>query len=315
VSWQLTLTGLAIGILVGAAGMGGGSLLTPLLVLVFGFQPTVAVGTDIVHGALFKTFGAIRHRRLGTVQGQLSGWMLLGSAPMSLVGVAMASWLEQRYGGGAESVEGRLLAAALFLGGLGLLVKGLVRFREVPDVAFRMTARDRVAAIAIGLVGGFVVGLTSVGSGVFFGLSLLVIFPLRSAKVVGTDILHAAALLWVAGLGHVVAGNVDMSTVAWLLAGSIPGVLLGSELTLSVSDRLLRLVLAGLLILSGLVLLDVPGGDMVAVAGVVAVLAAVAGIAIRGHWVGAPTAQVPSESLVPGRTTASSKYPPRASGS
>ena len=102
-------------------------------------------------------------------------------------------------------------------------------------------------------------GLTSVGTGVFFGLTLLVVFPLRAHKVVGTDIFHAAALLYVAGLGHFIAGNVDMGAVGWLLIGSIPGVLIGSQLTLSIPERLLRSVLATVLGLAGLRLLDVPG--------------------------------------------------------
>lgn len=92
-TWQFVLAGLAVGMLVGATGMGGGSLMTPLLVLVLGFNPATAIGTDIFHGALFKTVGAVRHRRLGTVAGQLSGWMFLGSAPMSLLGVALSSRL------------------------------------------------------------------------------------------------------------------------------------------------------------------------------------------------------------------------------
>jgi uncharacterized membrane protein YfcA len=101
--WQLMIAGLIIGALVGLTGMGGGSLLTPLLVLVFGFNPTVAVGTDLLHGAVFKSVGAIRHRRIGTVQARLSGWMFLGSAPMSLLGVVVATWLRHRYSG-AESI-------------------------------------------------------------------------------------------------------------------------------------------------------------------------------------------------------------------
>jgi uncharacterized protein len=258
VSWQLTLSGLAIGLLVGVTGMGGGSLLTPLLVLLFGFSPSVAVGTDLLHGAVFKSVGAVRHRRLGNVQARLSGWMFLGSAPMSLLGVAAATWMKHRYGSGASSVQGVILGVALTVGGLGMLAKSLIRFREAPNKAFILTPRDRVAAVLIGLGGGFIVGLTSVGSGVFFGLTLLIVFPLRSAKVVGTDIFHAAALLWVAGSGHLVAGNVNLHAVAWLLIGSIPGVLLSSGLTLRLPDRLLRLMLGVVLSASGVKLLNLP---------------------------------------------------------
>src|SRR5919109_4002256 len=126
-TWELSVTGLFIGLLVGITGMGGGSLMTPILILVFGFKPTLAVGTDILHGAVFKTFGAARHRRLGTVHARLTFWMLLGSAPTSLAGVAVADWIERRYGDGVESVQAKVLGAALILGGLGFLLKAFLR--------------------------------------------------------------------------------------------------------------------------------------------------------------------------------------------
>jgi uncharacterized protein len=255
-SWQLALSGLLIGALVGTTGMGGGSLMTPLLVIAFGFDPRVAVGTDLVHGALFKTVGAIRHRALGTVQARLSGWMLLGSAPMSLLGVWTSGWLHDHYGDGAQTAQSRVLGVALVIGAAGLVAKNFMHFRSAPDGPFVLTRRDRVAAVLIGLGGGFMVGLTSVGSGVFFGLSLLVLFPLRSSKVVGTDIFHAAALLWVAGAGHLVAGNVDLGSVAWLLVGSLPGVLIGSQVSVRLPDRVLQLALAIVLAASGVKLVD-----------------------------------------------------------
>ena len=99
-TWQFTLTGLLIGALVGLTGMGGGSLMTPILILFFGFQPTLAVGTDILHGAVFKSFGAVRHRKLGTVHARITFWMFLASAPMSLLGVEVATWIENKYGSG-----------------------------------------------------------------------------------------------------------------------------------------------------------------------------------------------------------------------
>src|SRR5262249_2590056 len=241
-------------------GMGGGSLMTPILVILLGVSPATAVGTDIAHGAIFKTVGAFQHRRMGNVRAQLAGWMFLGSAPMSLLGVWLANWLQDTYGDGVESTMGRVLGGALLFGCVGLLAKSFIHAKTADaDVDFALTNRDRIAAVVIGLFGGFVVGLTSVGSGVFFGLTLLVIFPLRAHKVVGTDIFHAAALLYVAGMGHFIAGNVDMSIVGWLLLGSIPGVLLGGRLSLSVPDSLLRFALAAVLGLSGLKLIDVPG--------------------------------------------------------
>jgi uncharacterized protein len=258
-TWQFVLTGLLIGVLVGMTGMGGGSLMTPILVIVFGFKPTLAVGTDILHGAIFKTVGAIRHRSLGTVHAQLSGWMFLGSAPMSLLGVAIGTRLTDKYGDGATSVMGYVLGGALLFGASGLVLKSFVKKKVVgDDDRFDMVRRDRLAAIVIGMFGGFIVGLTSVGSGTFFALTMLFIFPLGAHKIVGTDILHAAALLYVAGFGHFVAGNVDMHAVGWLLIGSVPGVLIGSHYSVRIPEAWLRLALADVLAISGLKLVQVP---------------------------------------------------------
>jgi hypothetical protein len=143
-----------------------------------------------------------------------------------------------------------------------------------------LTRRDRLAAVAIGFFGGFIVGLTSVGTGVFFGLTMLIVFPLRAAKIVGTDIFHAAALLWVAGFGHLVAGHVDLGAVGWLLIGSIPGVLISSQFTLRMPERALRVGLAAVLLLSGIKLLDTPHADAVLVVAAVAVLAGFAAWAL-----------------------------------
>jgi uncharacterized membrane protein YfcA len=271
VTWQFTLTGLLIGGLVGLTGMGGGSLLTPILVILFGFKPTYAVGTDILHGAIFKSFGAIRHRRLGTVHARLTFWMFLGSGPLSLLGVSLATWLKHRYGDGVQSVEAYAIGAALILGGIGLIAKTLVKVGVQPDDApFILTPRDRWIAFAIGAVFGFVVGLTSVGSGTFFGLVMVLVYPLTVPKIVGTDIFHAAALLWVAGIGHLVAGNVDLHAMFWLLLGSVPGVLLTSQLTLRLPEQSLRLGLATVLMLSGVKLVDVPGANWIILAGFIA---------------------------------------------
>ena len=136
---------------------------------------------------------------------------------------------------------GRVLGGALLFGSVGLLAKNFVGAKATSDMPFILTRRDRIAAVLIGVFGGFIVGLTSVGSGVFFGLTLLVVFPLRAHKIVGTDIFHAAALLYVAGLGHAIAGNIDFTAVAWLLIGSVPGVLLGGRLTLAVPEQPLRI--------------------------------------------------------------------------
>jgi uncharacterized protein len=269
-TWQFTLSGLLIGLLVGMTGMGGGSLLTPILVIFFGFKPTLAVGTDVLHGAIFKSFGAVRHRRLGTVHARLTFWMFLGSGPMSLLGVVAATWLKH-HSSGAEEVESYAVGAALVVGGLGLIAKTYIQRGVQPsDEPFLLTRHDRVIAVALGATCGFVVGLTSVGSGTFFGLVMVLVFPLTLPKIVGTDIFHAAALLWVAGFGHLVAGNVDLRTMGWLLTGSIPGVLISSQFTLRVPDRALRLGLATVLMLSGVKLIDFPGADYAIAAGAIA---------------------------------------------
>jgi len=271
VTWQFTLTGFLIGALVGLTGMGGGSLMTPVLVIVFGFQPTYAVGTDILHGAIFKSFGAVRHRRLGTVKAKLALWMFIGSGPMSLLGVVAASALSNRYGDSVDTVTGYAVGAALVAGALGLGVRSLVHTKErPPDWAFKLDRRGKILAVIIGAVFGFVVGLTSVGSGTFFGLVMVLVYPLSVSAIVGTDIFHAAALLWVAGFGHLVAGNVDLHAMAWLLVGSIPGVLITSKYTLRTPDNVLRLGLASVLFLSGLKLLNVPEANWVLAGGLIA---------------------------------------------
>lgn len=262
-TWELSLTGLFIGMLVGLTGMGGGALLTPFLILFFGFKPTLAVGTDILHGAVFKSFGAVRHRRLGTVHARLTFWMFLGSGPMSLVGVQTAEWLQGRYGDGIESTSAKVIGAALILGGLGFLAKTFVRRGvQSDDAPFLLRQHDRLSALALGLAGGFIVGLTSVGSGTFFALVMLLIFPLTAAKIVGTDIFHAAALLWVAGIAHLIHGNVDLGAMGWLLLGSIPGILIGSQMTVKLPERSLRVALATVLLASGVRLLETPGYDL-----------------------------------------------------
>jgi uncharacterized protein len=275
---KLALAGLLVGVLVGMTGMGGGSLMTPILILLFNFNPSVAVGTDILHGAVFKSFGAARHRRLGTVRVRLGAWMLLGSAPMSLLGVWTVGYLTDRYGEGVDSVQGKILACMLIVGGLAFLAKALLHRDGPAQELGRLSNRDRVVAVCIGAVGGFVVGLTSVGSGTLFGLAMLIAFPLSAKIIVGTDIFHAAALLWVAGFGHLVAGNVALGAIGWLLLGSIPGVLIGSQISVGLPDRILRFALAAALILSGIKLLEVPRANLIVVTGTIA------GLGALGVW-------------------------------
>ena len=280
-TWQFTLTGLLLGSIVGLTGMGGGSLMTPILLIVFGFKPTYAVGTDIFHGAIFKSFGAIRHRRLGTVHARLAAWMFLGSGPLSLIGVGISTWIKHRYGASAQDYEAYAVGAALVAGGIGFLAKSFISRVKPDDRPFLLSRRDKVIAVTIGAVFGLVVGLTSVGSGTFFGLVMVLVYPLTMPKLVGTDIFHAAALLWVAGIGHLISGNVDLHATAWLLMGSIPGILLTSRLTVKTPDVLLRVALGTILTLSGLKLLNVPQANWILGAGLGLLLAGLVAYGVR----------------------------------
>jgi uncharacterized protein len=169
-----------------------------------------------------------------------------------------------------------VLGCTLIVGGLAFLAKALThRAGTVIDMG-RPSRRDRVVAIMIGSVGGFVVGLSSVGSGTLFGLAMLFAFPLAARSIVGTDIFHAAALLWVAGFGHLIAGNVELGAIAWLLIGSIPGVLIGSQVSVGVPERTLRFALAAALSLSGVKLLEVPYSNVIVAATLIAGLSALA---------------------------------------
>jgi uncharacterized membrane protein YfcA len=257
-TWELSIAGLLVGALVGMTGMGGGSLMTPMLILIFGFNPKTAVGTDILHGAIFKSFGAVRHRQLGNVHVPLALWMLVGSAPLSLVGVQIAS----SFSDSTQSTMTKVVGGALILGGLGFAVKAFLK-GYVGEEHLHLTTRQKVIAISIGASCGFVVGLTSVGSGTFFGLAMLLIYPLAARRIVGTDMLHAALLLWVAGAGHLIHGNVDLHAMAWLLVGSIPGVLLGSHYSIRIPERGLRMAFAIVLVLSGIKLLEVPFATLI----------------------------------------------------
>jgi uncharacterized protein len=279
-TWQFTLTGLVLGLIVGLTGVGGGSLMTPILIILFGFKPTYAVGTDIFHGAIFKTFGAIRHRRLSTVHGHLALWLFAGSGPLAIVGVVV-SWVLRNQISNAQTILGYAIGAALIGGGSGFLAKSLVKRGVQPsDAPFIMSRRDKVLAVATGAVFGFIVGLTSVGSGTYFGLMMVLVDPLTMPRSVGTDIFHAAALLWVAGIGHLIIGDVDLHATAWLLLGSVPGILISSRYTLTLPDLTIRGGLGGILIISGLKLLNVPyanwvlGGGLGALAVILAIYTA-----------------------------------------
>src|SRR5919201_7141843 len=259
--------GLGVGLLVGITGMGGGSLMTPLLILVIGVKPVVAVGTDLAYGAVTKTLGGWRHFHKGTVFPRLAFWLAVGSCPGALLGVWLLDKLRDAIG---DDFDTFMLVA---IGGALLLTGGLVLLRALAIAdhaarergAFRMQTRHKIAAAALGASVGFVLGITSAGSGTLIGIGLILGFRLSPHRVVGTDVAHAAVLLWVAALAHLASGNIDFGLAGTILVGSLPGVWLGTHLAMRVPERGLRPALGIVLLASGLALLgkaglDVPAG-------------------------------------------------------
>jgi uncharacterized membrane protein YfcA len=249
--------GLGVGFLVGLTGMGGGSLMTPLLVLVFGIKPTTAIGTDIFYAAITKTAGGWRHLKLKTVNMPLVYWMAAGSVPMAILGVWVLDILKRKLGDDLDETVFAILAACLLVVGAATLLRGLFlagKIQERDD--FEMHTRHKVAAVGIGATTGFVIGLSSAGSGTLIGMMLITVYRLRPRKVVGTDVVHAAILLWAAGLAHWVGGNVDFVLAANILIGSIPGVLLGSQQTVKWPQGILRGALGVVLIGAGVTIMS-----------------------------------------------------------
>jgi uncharacterized protein len=253
--------GLGVGILIGMTGIGGGSLMTPLLVLFAGISPVVAIGTDLAYGAVTKTVGGWRHWRKGTVDMGVSMWLAVGSVPGALVGVWLLDRLHGAYGESFEpallaSIAVALLIVAVTILGRALFMPKLVA-RERHTV--EQTRRTKITAVLIGAVLGLILGVTSVGSGALIGLALILVFQLTPHRVVGTDVFHAAILLWVAGFAHFASGNVDFLLMGTILIGSLPGVLIGTHLIGHVSATALRPALGCVLLASALGVLKKAG--------------------------------------------------------
>src|SRR5919112_2790697 len=225
--------GVGVGVLVGLTGIGGGSLMTPLLLIFIGTQPHLAVGTDIAYGALTKTVGGWQHLRSGAVDLGVSKWLAFGSVPGSLAGVVLVESLPSPPDEALLwGVAGALAFTALVTLGRALF---LPRVFERERDSVPLTRRAKATAVGLGLVLGFILGVTSVGSGALIGLALILVFRLTPHRVVGTDVFHAAVLLWAAGIAHVIAGNVDYGLMGNILIGSIPGIWLGSHLSVRVA--------------------------------------------------------------------------------
>jgi len=257
----VVLFGLGVGVLIGLTGIGGGSLMTPLLILVIGVNPVVAIGTDLAYGAITKTVGGWRHLRKGTVDLGVSKWLAFGSVPGAIAGVLLLERLHLDVNLLLALVAGALIVVSLAILGRAVIVRAP---RERAQVA--LTARTKGGAVAIGAVLGVILGLTSVGSGALIGPALILLFALTPRRVVGTDVFHAAILLWAAGLAHWVGGNVDLGLMATILLGSVPGVWIGTALVSRVPVGVLRPLLGCVLLGSALGIAVKAGADLPAAA-------------------------------------------------
>lgn len=267
----LVLAGLGVGVVVGLTGMGGGALMTPLLVLFFGVPPLAAVSSDLVASLVMKPVGGLVHLRRGTVDRRLVGWLCAGSVPCAFAGVLLA----RAFGDGdrVQQVISTALGAALLLAVVGLSARAFVAVREdalAVDRSATPVVRVRpVPTLVVGAFGGLVVGLTSVGSGSLIIVALLALYPMLSARdLVGTDLVQAVPLVAAASLAHLLFGDFQLTLTAFLLVGALPGVYVGARLSSRAPSAVVRRALGLVLLASGLKMLGV---------GNVALLAAVAG--------------------------------------
>ncbi|WP_067457073.1 sulfite exporter TauE/SafE family protein [Actinomadura macra] len=254
--WTMAGGSFLVAIVVGLTGMGGGALMTPMLVTFFGVSPLAAVSSDLVAAAVMKPVGSAVHYRQGTINMRLVGWLCLGSVPAAFSGVLLARALG--HGERVEDVISKAMGVALLIAAAGLVVRGYLAHRgrsgartdggQTPEITIRP-----VPTVLVGLVGGLVVGITSVGSGSLIIVALLALYPaLKANQLVGTDLLQAVPLVFAAALGHLLFGDFRMEVTAALLVGSIPGVYLGSKVSARAPGGLIRRVLALVLVASAL---------------------------------------------------------------
>ena len=272
--FTLALAGLGVGIIVGLTGMGGGALMTPILVLVFGVPPVAAVSSDLAASAVMKPFGGFVHARRGTVNWRMVGWLCAGSVPSAFLGVLLLRLL-----GDDAQVQNAIrvaLGVALVLAAGGLVLKAWSsRRRPEPAEPVKVEVKP-LPTLLLGAAGGLIVGLTSVGSGSLIIVVLLAMYPkLRANDLVGTDLVQAIPLVTSAALGHALFGDLKLDLAAAVLLGSIPGVLIGSRISSRAPAGLIRPALVIVLLASALKLFDVPTATVGIVAGA-AVLIAIA---------------------------------------
>jgi uncharacterized membrane protein YfcA len=252
--WAYTLCGLVVGFIVGLTGLGGGSLMTPMLVLFFGIHPATAVGTDLLYASITKAGGVWVQARKGNVDWRLVGWLAAGSLPTAIVTTWVLTTLDLRDEHLSTLISG-VLGVALILTALAILGREtLWRFSRKREVAGNTWGHRRlvVATVATGVVLGVFVTISSVGAGAIGMVALLWLYPhLPSVKLVGVDIAHAVPLTAVAGLGHFYMGTVDFMLLGSLLLGSLPGIYLGSHIGGRIPDHILRPLVACMLLLVG----------------------------------------------------------------
>ncbi len=272
----IVLGAATIGLLVGMTGAGGGALMTPMLILLFGVKPSTAISSDLVAAVLMRPVGAAVHMRARTVNFRLVGWLTLGSVPAAFAGTYVLSRLG--HGHGTQHAITHLLGAALLVGAGAMALRFLLdrrSGRERLGLATAVQARP-AATVAVGIMGGLIVGMTSVGSGSLMIVLLLFLYPTLSAKqLVGTDLTQAVPLTLAAALGALVFGHVEIGLTASLIIGSVPAVLLGSLLSSRVSDRYLRPSIALVILASRLkyVGVDTPTLGWVVAAGLLTLAA------------------------------------------
>lgn len=252
--WLFTISGFLVGLIVGVTGVGGGSLMTPLLVLFFGVSPATAVGTDLLYAALTKTLGGWVHSRNGTVDWKVLGLLSLGSLPAALITIALLKYLALDEKTLRSLVTG-VLSVALLLTAAALLLKDNIKkiAQRNDGTVYELHHRHLSAVtVATGFVVGSLVAISSIGAGVLGTVALLFLYPrMAAAKVVGTDIAHAVPLTAVAGIGHMALGTVDFMLLGSLLLGSLPGIYIGSHLSAKVPENFLRPILAAMLLIIG----------------------------------------------------------------
>jgi hypothetical protein len=253
--WLYAFSGLIVGLVVGMTGVGGGSLMTPLLVMGFGVAPITAVGTDLLYAGLTKAGGSVARHRLGSVDWRVASLLALGSVPAAL-GTAAALAQAKDHDIYVGSLLTTALGVALVMSAVALVFKEqLQRFAggKTSSAAMWRVRHATLLTVLVGALLGLLVTLTSVGAGALGAVALLLLYPhLPTNHVAGTDIVHAVPLTLVAGASHAVAGTVNYSMLGSLLVGSLPGILLGSLLSHRVPDHLLRRALALVLFVVGL---------------------------------------------------------------